>query len=64
MSNFTADDRQSIVDLSYAYAFHCDTGQYLKCAELFTQDAVFDESGLGLPIAPPSGWNFPAPSGA
>jgi hypothetical protein len=51
MPELAIEDRQAINDLSYAYAFYCDTARYAKCAELFAEDAVFDETCLGIPRA-------------
>ncbi len=42
-------DRLAIHDLIHAYAFYSDTKQYHKIADLFCDDASFDESCLGLP---------------
>lgn len=51
MIKLSAEDRQQIHDVCHAYSFYCDSGQYLKCPELFTEDGVWDESCLGLPVA-------------
>ena len=44
------EDRVEIQDLGARYAFFCDTAQYDKIDPLFTEDGVFDESILGMPV--------------
>jgi hypothetical protein len=51
MTSLSIEDRQQITDVCYAYSFYCDSKQYLKCPELFTDDCIWDESCLGLPVA-------------
>ena len=50
MNKVPIEDRLEIQDLSARYAFHCDTRRYTEIAPLFTEDGVFDESIIGLPV--------------
>jgi hypothetical protein len=51
MGALSLEDRQQIQDVCYAYSFYVDSKQYSKCPDLFTEDGVWDESCLGLPVA-------------
>ena len=50
MSDIPVEDRLAIEELVSEYAFRCDTRQYERCVDLFLEDAVFDETVLGLPL--------------
>ena len=42
------EDRIALEDLASVYAYYLDTFQIEEALRLFTDDAVFDESGVGL----------------
>jgi hypothetical protein len=44
------EDRLDIQEVSARYAFRCDTKLYDQVGELFTEDGVFDETVVGLPL--------------
>lgn len=50
-ASISLEDRRKIQDLSYEYAFHCDTQDYARCPQLFTDDGIFDERVIGIPRA-------------
>lgn len=50
MSEFTVDDRAAIEELVARYAVRCDTKRYDEVGELFAEDAVWDETIVGLPL--------------
>ena len=50
MNGIPTEDRLAIQELGAQYAFRCDTQQFEAIAELFTEDGVWDESVVGLPV--------------
>jgi hypothetical protein len=50
MNSIPTDDRLAIYELAGQYAFRCDTQQFDAIAELFTEDGVWDETVVGLPL--------------
>lgn len=42
------DDRAAIQDLAGLYAFFCDTHQFSRVADLFSDDCIYDESCTGV----------------
>jgi hypothetical protein len=42
--------REAIRDLTCRYSFYCDTKQSGAVPDLFAEDAVFDETTLGVPL--------------
>ena len=41
------EDRLAIQELVHAYPLYCDTHQFDKAADLFTEDGIFDETAVG-----------------
>ncbi len=41
------DERFAIQELVHLYAWYCDTRQYERLCDLFTDECVFDESSVG-----------------
>jgi ketosteroid isomerase-like protein len=50
MNRIPVEDRLDIQEVVARYAFLCDTKQYDKIGQVFADDAVFDESILGMPV--------------
>jgi hypothetical protein len=48
MLNMPLEDRLAIMELSSLYAMCCDTHEFSKMAELFTDDCIYDESCVGV----------------
>ena len=50
MNKVPVEDRLDIQEVVARYAFLCDTKQYERIGEVFADDAVFDESIIGMPV--------------
>ena len=44
-----SEERLALQELTHRYCFYCDTKQFDKLVQLFADNAVFDESAIGLP---------------
>ena len=51
MSRIPVEDRLDTQELVARYAFLCDSGQHSNIHDLFTDDGLFAESIIGMPIA-------------
>jgi hypothetical protein len=50
MSAIPVEDRLDLQELVARYAFRCDTKLYSEIQHLFTDDGIFDETVIGLPL--------------
>lgn len=50
MSTVPVEDRLAIQETCARYASLCDTGHMDKMYEVFTEDGLFDESIIGVPV--------------
>ena len=47
MATIPVDERFAIQELTYLYAFYCDTRGYEKLAQLFADECLYDEAVVG-----------------